>query len=256
MGTLNEVVEILKQFKGFGYFDELTGMISRLEDKVQSTKNKGRTYIDFEKNELLKGINLIEPLHKAIIKQQTLQVSYQSFKAEKPVDMVIYPYILKEYRNRWFLLGLNRKGKVLQNMALDRIVDIKELTLEPFVKNTIIDTRTYFNDCIGVTKMPGQLPSTIVLKVDNRTVPYILTKPLHSSQKVLKQEDDGLIFSIEVIWNFELEREILGFGESIRVLAPRRLQSKIKSRMRHALNAYDTAQEKFKGQDYNNPIEN
>lgn len=251
LGTLNEVVNILKQFKGFGYFDELTGMISRLEDKIQSRQNKGRTYIDFEKNELLKGLNLIEPLHKAIINNHTLQVSYQSFKAEKPMDMIIYPYLLKEYRNRWFLLGLNRKNKNLQNMALDRIVDIKELPLEPYVKNTIIDTRTYFKDVLGVTKMPNQVPSAIVLKIDNANTPYVLTKPLHSSQKVLKQEDDGMIFSIEVIWNFELEREILGFGEAMRVLSPRRLESKMKSRLRKTLEAYETANEKFKGQGYN-----
>ncbi len=243
LGTLNEVVGILKQFKGFGYFDELTGMISRLEDKIQSQQNKGRSYIDFEKNELLKGINLIEPLHKAIIKKVTLQITYQSFKAERASDMVIYPYMLKEYRNRWFLLGTNRKGKVLQTMALDRIVNIMELPLEPFEKNTIMDTRNYFNDCIGVTKSPNQIASTIVLKVDNANAPYILTKPLHKSQAVLKQEEDGLIFSINVIWNFELEREILGFGEALRVLAPRRLVSKMRSRLRKTLEAYETAKD-------------
>ena len=31
LGTLTEVVEVLRQFKGFSYFEELTGMVNRLE---------------------------------------------------------------------------------------------------------------------------------------------------------------------------------------------------------------------------------
>lgn len=247
VGTLNEVLGILKQFKGFSYFEELTGMVSRLEDKIQSQQNKGRTYIDFEKNDQLKGLNLIDPLHKALIKQQTLQITYQSFKAGSASQMTIYPYLLKEYRNRWFLLGANKKGKGLQIMALDRISDIKELPLEPFVKNTLIDPRTYFNDTIGVSKMPTSEPKNIILKIDKANAPYILTKPIHKSQKVIKHEEDGMLFSIDVIWNFELEREILGFGECIRVVTPSRLASKIKSRHRKAYESYGIAKEKFAG---------
>lgn len=255
LSTLNEVVDILKQFKGFGYFDELTGMISRLEDKIQSQQNKGRTYIDFEKNDQLKGINLIEPLHKAIIKQVTLQITYQSFKADRASDIILYPYLLKEYRNRWFILGANKKGGGWQIMALDRIANIKELPLEPFVKNTVIDTRTFFSDVIGVSKMPTSQPMNIILKVDKANAPYVVTKPLHKSQKILKEEEDGLLFSIDVVWNFEVEREILGFGEAMRVVAPSRLVRKIRTRIRKMAEAYDTIKEKYPtGSSHNLPV--
>ena len=151
LGTLNEVLDVLKQFNGFGYFAELSSMVTRLEDKIYKQEHKGKSYIDFEKNALLKGLIHIDPLHKAIINKNTLEITYQSFKARLPQELVFYPYLLKEYRNRWFLLGANKKGNAVMNLALDRIVAIKELNKEKYQKANF-DVSTYFNDTIGVSK--------------------------------------------------------------------------------------------------------
>lgn len=237
LGTLNEVLEVLKQFKGFGYFEELNGMVTRLEDKLYKQQHKGKSYIEFEKNDLLKGLKFIDPVHKAIIHKKTLEIHYQSFKAKIPQVINFYPYLLKEYRNRWFVLGVNRKGKATMILALDRIEQIKELNSEKYQKAEF-DVSTYFNDVIGVSKMPNQTPQVIVMKIIKEHAPYIITKPLHSSQKTLREDPDGTIFSIEVIWNFELEREILGFGEQVKILSPKRLSGKIQSRMKHTLSKY------------------
>lgn len=237
LGTLNEVLDVLKQFTGFGYFQELNGMVTRLEDKLYKQQHKGKSYIDFEKNELLKGLKHIDPLHKAIINKKTIEITYQSFKAKLPQIIVFYPYLLKEYRNRWFILGANRKGKAIMILALDRIETFKELNSEKYHKAEF-DVSIYFNDVIGVSKMPNQTTQIVVMKIIKEHAPYIITKPIHPSQKILKEDDDGTIFSIEVIWNFELEREILGFGEQIRILSPKRLSGKIQSRLKQTLQKY------------------
>jgi len=237
LGTLNEVLDVLKQFTGFGYFQELNGMVTRLEDKLYKQQHKGKSYIDFEKNELLKGLKHIDPLHKAIINKKTIEITYQSFKAKLPQIIVFYPYLLKEYRNRWFILGANRKGKAIMILALDRIETFKELNSEKYHKAEF-DVSIYFNDVIGVSKMPNQTTQIVVMKIIKEHAPYIITKPIHPSQKILKEDDDGTIFSVEVIWNFELEREILGFGEQIKILSPKRLSGKIQSRLKQTLQKY------------------
>ena len=240
LGTLNEVLEVLKQFKGFGYFDELNGMITRLEDKLVKHGNKGRSFIDFEKNELLKGLEYIDPLHKAIVNRKTLEITYQSFRVARAQEIIFFPYLLKEYRNRWFLLGGNNRGKGNMLLALDRISAIKERNDVPYSAPGF-DVTTFFDDAIGVSKNTNQQPQLIILKIVKEHAPYIITKPMHRSQKILKEEEDGTIFSIEVIWNFELERELLGFGEQIKILAPRRLTGKITARMKEALKKYQPA---------------
>lgn len=243
LNTLNEVLGVLKQFKGFGHFQELAGMVTRLEDKLYKQKHKGVSYIDFEKNELLKGLEFIDPVHKAIINKTSLLLSYQSFKAAKPSEIVFFPYLLKEYRNRWFVLGSNKKARGIMNLALDRIVAINELPGELYLENSAVDITTHYNDVIGVTKMPGQKPHTVVLHIDKENAPYIKTKPLHHSQAILKEDSGGMIFSIKVVWNFELEREILGFGDKMKVLAPKRLSGTIQSHYKNALKKYQRTDE-------------
>jgi predicted DNA-binding transcriptional regulator YafY len=241
LGTLNEVVEILKQFKGFSYFQDLSGMLTRLEDKVYKQQHKGKSYIDFEKNELLKGLEFIDPLHKYITGKKSIQLTYQSFKASTASNLVFYPYLLKEYRNRWFVMGKHKKGSTVMILALDRIVEIQPST-EKYVKADF-DVFSYFDNVIGVSKMPNQREQLIVMKITPQHAPYVKTKPMHSSQRILKEEPDGMIFSIKVVWNFELEREILGFGEFIEILSPKRLKRSMISRIKKSLANYDQAEE-------------
>ncbi|MDX2174015.1 MAG: WYL domain-containing protein [Bacteroidota bacterium] len=235
--TLSEVVEVLKQFKGFTYFEELTSMVTRLEDKLYKQQHKGKSYIEFEKNELLKGLKFIDPLLKSIVNKNTLLITYKSFKSRQPIEITFFPYLLKEYRNRWFILGKAKKGNSIMNLALDRIEHIVITERDKYQKADF-DVSTYYSDAIGVTKMPNQTPQLIVFKIEREHAPYIITKPIHPSQKILKEDSDGTIFSIEVIWNFELERELLGFGEQLIILSPRRLSKKIQTRLKNTLSKY------------------
>ena len=55
-------------------------------------------------------------------------------------------------------------------------------------------------------------------------VPYIEIKPLHKSQFVVQRNEDGsAIFRMEVILNYELEKDLLEVGEGVKVLSPRLL---------------------------------
>ena len=124
------------------------------------------------------------------------------------------------------------------NLALDRIQTIEEGN-EPYQENSTIDLATYYDNCIGVTKTPGQRECEVVFWIDADNAPYVITKPLHHTQKLLRDEPDGKIFSIRVILNFELERELLGFGAKIRVLGPRILVKQIKQQLAKTLGHYE-----------------
>jgi predicted DNA-binding transcriptional regulator YafY len=237
LGTLNEVVGVLKQFKGFGYFQELNGMVTKLEDKLYKQQHKGKSYIDFEKNELLKGLNHIDGIHKAILNKQSLEIKYRSFKAQSAQTMIFYPYILKEYRNRWFVLGINKRNKSINTLALDRLESFRELLSEKY-EIAPFDVFSYFDNVIGVTKSLNQRPLNILIKIEKEHAPYVITKPLHPTQKIIKEESDGTLFSIEVIWNFELETLLLGFGERLKVLSPKRLRGRMIASLKKTLESY------------------
>lgn len=235
---MKEVVGLLKQFNGFSYFEEMTEMIAKLENSVYKNTHQGRNYIQFENNHLLKGLQFINPLYQAIIRKQSLLIDYQSFKAAKSSPVICYPYLLKEYRNRWFLILKPKRGTTLLTFALDRIIELQELPKEKFV-DLGIDFDQYFSNLIGVTKSEKDPTHKVVLQVNKFHAPYVLTKPIHQSQQLLRESEDGsIIVRIDVVLNFELERELLGFGDFIKVLAPRILVSRLKQRLEKTISQY------------------
>jgi predicted DNA-binding transcriptional regulator YafY len=239
LNKLSEITEILKQFKGFSHFKELSGMVQRLEDKIYSEKTKQKSIIEIEKNENLKGLEHLDTIYHAIQQKQVIAIWYQSFKAKRPGKIIFHPYLLKEYRNRWFVLGSKRESKTILNLALDRIEEIESLPDDKYMVNEDFDSTEYFKYVIGVT-VNGLRPTNIHLFVNKENAPYVLTKPLHHTQQLISETENGIEIVIKVIPNFELEREILGFGENIKVLAPESLSRRIKDRLTNAVKKYET----------------
>ncbi len=231
LDTLQEVSQLLRQFKGFSHFDGMSELINRLDDKIHSEQSNSPTVIDFEKNELLTGIEWLDPMYKAIVARTTIQVTYQSFKAARSNDLVFYPYLLKEYRNRWFILGVRKEIEEITTLALDRIRDVVLLPKEPFKTFKSFDPHTHFAPIVGVTRNTGIHPVEIRFWASREHAPYIRTKPLHSTQCILEDTANGVVFSITVIPNLELERELLGFGEGLRVLSPGWLVQRMQRRI-------------------------
>lgn len=229
MQQMSEAVELLKQFKGFEHFNNLNDVVQKLEDHVYSTSKKQPSIIHFEKNERLTGIHYLDVLYKAIQEKKGLSITYKSFKAESASIITFHPWWLKEYKNRWFLFGM--KSDTILNLALDRILAIvtdEKIQYKPSQISSIDD---YFRDVIGVTVSLNVRAENVKLWVDAGNAPYVETKPLHHSQQVLERNKDGsIIIGLKVQLNFELEREILGFGETMVVKSPERLRKRIISK--------------------------
>jgi len=236
---MKEIVGVLKQFNAFNYFDEMSDMIARLENNLYKSTQQGGNYIQLENNSQLKGMEYIPKLYQAILKKSALLIEYKSFKAQQSQHLIYYPYLLKEYRNRWFLIVKAKKGGMLLNLALDRIIEFQELPNEPFIAYEGVDFDRYYGDLIGVTKGPNDRPHKVILEFDNSNAPYVITKPLHHTQELIAEKEKTTVFRIDVVLNFELEREILGFGECVKVLGPRILAQRIKKRLQKAKSLYE-----------------
>ncbi|RZJ59572.1 MAG: WYL domain-containing protein [Flavobacterium sp.] len=241
MAKMKEIVSVLKQLNGFSYFDEMSDLIAKLENNVNKSEKKSKNCIQFEDNKNLKGIEHINPLYQAILAKTALLIEYQSFRALQPSKEIYYPYLLKEYRNRWFLIVKPKKSDLLMTLALDRIIEFHQLTKEPYSEYEGVDWDRYFSDTLGVTKSQRDRGCKVILQFDKTNAPYVLTKPLHHSQQVLQDDKVGLIIRIDVVLNFELEKEILGFGECVKVLSPRNLKARIQKRLSRACKNYDEA---------------
>jgi predicted DNA-binding transcriptional regulator YafY len=240
MNVLSETVEMLKQFKDFSLFSELGGIIQRLEDKIYTEKTHQPSIIHLDKNEHLKGLEHLDVLYQAIIKKMVLKIVYQSFKAREASELTIHPFILKEFNNRWFLVGKKNKKSPILTLALDRIQSI-DYDLDIDYIDVPFDGDAYYANSIGVTVIDAQFVQRVVLKIDSTNAPYVLTKPLHHSQELIEKQDNGsVVIALRVHENFELERVILGFGNSMQVLEPSSLRRRVQERLEHGLDQYRT----------------
>lgn len=236
-----DAVGVLKQLSGFSAFAGMEDIIGRLEEHVSAVRHEKRPVIYFEKNDSLTGLHYITPLYEAISAEKPVLMTYHSFKSPRENSFIFSPYVLKEFRNRWFVFGRKAGKTGVLNLPLDRIQSIdpapKDAEFTPIGK---FNPETYFNDLIGVTKDRTMKPQKVRFWAEAWQVPYIKTKPLHKSQMVVEIDEEGNgIFQIEVILNYELEKDLLGFGESIKVLSPKSLRDSIAGRLRAAAKNYE-----------------
>lgn len=238
VSTLKQITHLLKQFAGFKQFSDMDEVLKKIENKVFALNNKSRSIIDFEKNNDLKGIHFLDQIYDAVIKRQTLKIIYLSFNHSRPVVIYLSPYLLKEYRNRWFVFGKREHYEKISPLALDRILRLRIAEDKEFVENTMFDEQEYFKDIIGVTRHENLSIEKIIFKVAKLNAQYVVTKPFHGSQLLIEEQEDGTVFSIDVIPNFELERELLGFGELLEVLEPESMRTKINHRVEEMQKLY------------------
>ena len=132
----------------------------------------------------------------------------------------------------------------ISHLAFDRIEHINNVTGVSYIENNEYDFNDdYFADIIGVTKYLDTEPQKIRLWVSSSLYPYIQTKPLHETQKLMKSNATGYEIEIEVRPNFELEQLILSFGEGMKVMSPTDLRDKIKSKLALSIKNYDSVHE-------------
>jgi predicted DNA-binding transcriptional regulator YafY len=238
INVLSETVSMLKQFKDFSLFSDVSDILQRLEDKIYAEKSHTRPVIYLDKNENLKGLHFLDEIYQAIIKKIVLVITYKSFKSKEEQKFNFHPFILKEFNNRWFLVGKKKGSQPITNLALDRIVSIDfDFNLSYLEED--FDAEKFYKDVVGVTVNQGLKPKIIELCIDVENAPYVLTKPLHHSQKLEKENEDGsIIITLKLKINYEIERLLMGFGEGLEILKPEGLRKRIKEKFRRALEQY------------------
>ncbi|WP_417940179.1 helix-turn-helix transcriptional regulator [Flavobacterium sp. RS13.1] len=239
MNVLTETVSMLKQFKDFSLFNDVSDILQRLEDKIYAEKSHTKPVIYLDKNEKLKGLHYLDEIYQAIIKKMVLIITYKSFKSRDETKFHFHPFILKEFNNRWFLIGKKKKSQPITNLALDRIISIDYDFNLPYLEEDF-DAESYYKNVIGVTVNSGLQPRRIELWIDAENAPYVLTKPLHPTQRLIQEnKDKSIIIHLFIIPNYEMERLLLGFGCGIEILRPEGFRKRMKGILQKALTKYD-----------------
>ena len=163
---------------------------------------------------------------------------YRGFGAAEGWEETVQPYLLKQYNHRWFLVGRGTGRAGISNYALDRIEDIVPDETTAY-QPPLADFAARFADVVGVS-VPAEStgPELVRLRFRAGRGPYVLTKPLHHSQRLAHETPEALEITLRVVPNQELETLILSFGDDAEVVAPAALRKRLAARLQAAARRY------------------
>ena len=182
------------------------------------------------------GEGFLLPIVHAIRDKRSLQIVYQSFVREAPVNIFLDPYLLKLFRHRWYIIGLNPNYQEIRTYALDRVQQL-EVTERVFTPLIDFDPDTYFDYCFGI--MDGGTPETIIIRVSAAQANYIRSFPLHISQQELHTQADYSLFQYYLKPTIDLLQEFLSHGPELEVLSPQTVRHQMQEMVHRMTYCYD-----------------
>lgn len=194
------------------------------------------TYIHFEKRKPAGTENLFGLLH-AIKNRMQINFSYHKFWEEETTQRCAEPYFLKEFKNRWYILAKDEKDNNIKSFALDRLTNL-EITNRHFDFPKDFSIEKNYRHCFGIICPGDQEPQEIILSFDPIQGKYIKSLPLHESQQILIDNETELRINLNLYVTYDLMKEILSFGEYVRVLSPDYLIDEIKRTLGESLSQY------------------
>ena len=220
---LREVLSTIGQFDGLDNFQWLEDF------KIGLGLEERRQIISFSNNPYLKNSNLLGTLFYNISNEVVIQLSYHTFNDATIRSIDFHPYLLKQYNDRWFLLGVTDDDNKILTFALDRIDKVKPLPGRKYIPCPD-NLAEHFDDIVGVTYFEDRPVEHILFWVSDFSKDYVETKPLHGTQTALHGEvetqlrqqysylEGGAFYTIDCIKNYELIRLLCSFGKDLIVL--------------------------------------
>ena len=225
---LKFAAKIFTRFKNIPYLAELYRPIQQLERIIRVGKNTGQwldnSIVQLEVPQQEPDMQTFEDLVQCILKKQIVNIRYQRFGHAESKPFKIHPYLLKEYKNRWYLVALNVEQKDVRIYGLDRITTLKELKE---THEDEFDAEEYFRYSLGITVINNEEPADIELLFSPDDAHYVLSSPIHPAQKILKNDDKGLHLQLTLHPSYELTMLIRSYGSGVKVLKPDWLKKEI-----------------------------
>ena len=239
--AINLALGVFARFNGTPLYEKFSDAVTRIMAnsvirKINTTDTRKIVQVATKS-----GIEWLETIYNAIVDKKTLLLEYKSF-GEKTSVRVISPYMLKEFRNKWYMIayvhGLNKPDKTLLH-KLSRIVDIRTSN-EPYEEDATFNGDKYFRYTLGVYHKHSEEPIDVKLRLRGSSIIRLFSEDeVHATQDLIPISQEEAILEMRVYNSPELENFILGYGEGIEVLEPQSLKTEIINRLNKTRSVYD-----------------
>jgi predicted DNA-binding transcriptional regulator YafY len=220
---------LFQQLKNTRMFKQFESAINKVIEGYRVSAIIGKSeqqILQVEEPMKTEGNDWLDIILKAIVEKNCLKITYQAFGKESK-DHEFSSYLLKEYHNRWYAVGYSKRAGNILVLALDRIANVENCK-EKYISDDKFIPADFFKYSFGITQIHTAKPQTIVLSFNPDQAAYIISQPLHSSQKVILQNKQEVKIQLNVYITQELKMAILSYGQEVKVLQPKSLKAELK----------------------------
>jgi predicted DNA-binding transcriptional regulator YafY len=243
LSAMHTAVATLQQFQHISLFDGLRGTVDKLDKAVRFRSSQADDfgkYLLFESVPYTKGSEWVDVFLQAIHQRQVVQFQHQRYDTEITKTHQIYPYVVKEHRNRWYVVGWRLADKQIRVFGLDRIVAGTIQLVGVSSSYPVFDADAYFRQALGVAVYDNPT-ETVILSFTRQQGLHIKAQPFFPFQPtdVLLDTEQEFRVRLQIITNDELVYELARMGNSVRVCSPQTLIDKLSRFLLSALKQYD-----------------
>jgi len=223
MEAIREAAEVIRSIGG----TRLSDKINHAVEKILSTSLEGTG--DSETNSPIlqtmvppvsRGFEHFDLFYKACRERHPVSFIHFGYKKRNFSHILLHPFLIKEFDNRWYVIGYSEKHQAIRTFGLDRVSE-PLLLKKKFHELPATATRAYLHDVYGVFPIPDAKKETVKIRVTRLGTYYFLAYPIHTTQVVQKDSDGSSVITFQVVPSLELARYFLGQGRHVQILSPK-----------------------------------
>jgi len=172
------------------------------------------------------GRYYLEIITTAMRDNRQIVLDYEDFFGNTIQGLKVYPYFIRLFKRRWYVMALVLPEKEIHRFGLDRIQNIEVLESK-FNYPKEFSPQDYYTDYYGV--FHDEKPMTIRLKAYREKPHYLRSLPLHHSQREIESNADYTIFEYKIAPTYDFIQEILSHGNQLEILSPDTFRQQIKA---------------------------
>lgn len=222
--------QLLYHYKEVPVFSNFKNAIERINTRfalgIDGSDKVLDDLVQFEKAVHTNGMDLIEVIYTVIKNKQAIEFQYKNIYKGKSSKASLIPYMIKENRNRWYVIGWSEEKAKYTTYALDRMTDLVILN-NVYKRRSDFNASTFFEHSTGIMESNTK-PEEVLLTILKPISDLVLLEPLHSTQKLIIEKTDRVQISLKVLLNEEFTFRILGMGAFCIVDKPSSLKKNIK----------------------------
>lgn len=227
----------LYQYRNIAIFEHFKEAIDKIYTRLSLSRKPEDPQVDefvhFERTLGSDGNEWLQPIYHAIANNHPISFEYNNIYKQEQKHFDLIPYLLKENRNKWYVLGWYEKHQTYLIFALDRMSNVQ-------IQHTLVTKRKDFNPeaifkhSTGIMGGNSELMQ-VEIEVSEPLSVLLEKHPMHPSQQTIKKLKDGIRVSMEVINSPELMNQLLSFGKHLTIIKPATLKKKLRAELEEML---------------------